>query len=144
MKLWWASAVGTWKVCRGAAEAGPRWRRATGSTAAVVASTEGLAEHLREIGEGRVGLWFRVVLFFGGGDVALLVYNQGELDCRCCGAEIELGGLDGVDHVSVARKTFDAMPRATRGEACWADDRRFDAELADELAGWKTHDLMAL
>ena len=67
MKLWWASAVGTWKVCRGAAEAGPRWRRATGSTAAVVASTEGLAEHLREIGEGRVGLWFRVVLFFGRG-----------------------------------------------------------------------------
>jgi hypothetical protein len=52
--------------------------------------------------------------------------------------------VDGVYHVSVARKTFDAMPGAARGEAGWADERRFDAELADELAGWKSHDLKAL
>jgi len=83
MKLWWASAVETWKVSRfgvgrvpgdgvraavasrhGLHRGGGRVHGGYEDSLAVVG--ECLAEHLREIGEGLVGLWFRVVLFFGG------------------------------------------------------------------------------
>ena len=70
--------------------------------------------------------------------MALLVHDQGELFTTfdVVGQNSSLW-IDGVYHVSVARKTFDAMPGAARGEAGLANERRFDAELADELAVWK-------
>ena len=80
-------------------------------------------------------------LAWGGGGRAAVASRHG---LHRGGGGVHGGYEDSLAVVGVARKTFDAMPRAARGEACWADDRRFDSELADELAGWKSHDLMAL